>query len=287
MEQQIKAVKSQLESQKKQAEDATESLNRWREEFERARLAREAGKQEVAAESEKLPVADSAFRLCQEKLAEIQRELLLVEQAGQLEESNRVHAAKNFQQLDLRRARLTAERDSLPQPEIEALSRLTRKIEASAADLKSKQEMLVQTESLLLNAEEVKREFSHKVQMLEQQIIRIEARLSALQRLQKRLEGSEGLSAWIARHQLDALPRLWQHIQIEKGWEDALEAVLRERLNSVSLEPIGAGARVGGRSSSREMGGVRVREPIGITGIPGEQQRTARGREAGYCCSGI
>jgi chromosome segregation protein len=279
MEQQIKAVKNQLESQKKQAEDAAESLNRWREEFERARLAREAGKQEVAAESEKLPVADSAFRLCQEKLTETQRELLLVEQAGQLEESNRVHAAKNFQQLELRRARLTAERNSSPQPEIEALSRLTRQTEASAADLKSKQEMLVQTESLLLNAEEVKREFSHKVQMLEQQIVRIEARLGALQRLQKRLEGSEGLSAWIARHQLDTLPRLWQHIQIEKGWEDALEAVLRERLNSVSLGQLEmtrewADDPPPGKWALFELAAQ------GLQGIPGEQQENLRGRES-------
>jgi chromosome segregation protein len=279
MEQQIKAVKNQLESQKKQAEDAAESLNRWREEFERARLAREAGKQEVAAESEKLPVADSAFRLCQEKLTETQRELLLVEQAGQLEESNRVHAAKNFQQLELRRARLTAERNSSPQPEIEALSRLTRQTEASAADLKSKQEMLVQTESLLLNAEEVKREFSRKVQILEQQIIRAEARLGALQRLQKRLEGSEGLSAWIARHQLDTLPRLWQHIQIEKGWEDALEAVLRERLNSVSLGQLEmtrewADDPPPGKWALFELAAQ------GLQGIPGEQQKNLRGRES-------
>ncbi|SDA11393.1 condensin subunit Smc [Nitrosospira sp. Nsp18] len=279
MEQQIKAVKNQLESQKKQAEDAAESLNRWREEFERARLAREAGKQEVAAESEKLPVADSAFRLCQEKLTEIQRELLLVEQAGQLEESNRVHVAKNFQQLELRRARLTAERDSLPQPEIEALSRLTRQIEASAADLKSKQETLVQTERLLLNAEEVKREFSHKVQMLEQQIVRIEARLGALQRLQKRLEGSEGLSAWIARHQLDALPRLWQHIQIEKGWEDALEAVLRERLNSVSLGQLEL-TREWAEDPPPGKWAVFELAAQALQGIPGEQQKNLRGRES-------
>ncbi len=84
-----------------------ESLNRWRGEFEQARLARETGKQKAEAENEKLPVADSTFRICQEKFTETQRSLLLVGQAGQLEESHRAHAAKNFQQLELRRVRLT------------------------------------------------------------------------------------------------------------------------------------------------------------------------------------
>jgi chromosome segregation protein len=278
MAQQIKAVKSQLESRKKQAEDAAESLNRWCGEFEQARLAREAGKQKAIAENEKLPVADSAFRLCQEKLTEAQRELLLVEQAGQLEESNRAHAAKNFQQLELRRVRLSAERNSLPQPEIEALSRLTRQVEANAADLKNKQETLAQTESLLLDAEEVKREFSRKVQMLKQQVVGAEARLGALQRLQNRLEGSEGLSAWIARHKLDTLPRLWQHIHVEKGWEDALEAVLRERLNSVQLGQLEA-AREWADDPPPAKWALFELAPQGLQGIPGEQQDGLRGRE--------
>ena len=39
-------------------------------------------------------------------------------------------------------------------------------------------------------------------------------------------------------HQLDGFGRLWQGIRIEPGWEDALEAVLRERLNGIALEDL-------------------------------------------------
>lgn len=238
--QQISTVRSQLERKEKQAEDAADNLNRLRAEVEVASLAREAGKKKTAVENEKLPLADSAFSMCQEKLAEIQRNLLLVEQAGQLEESHRGHAEKNFRQLELRRVRLAAEHDALPPPEIEELSHLNRETEDTAAGLKHQQEMLAQTEDLLLSAEEVKGERARKVQALEQQIIQAEARLNALERLQNRLEGSEGLSSWLVKYQLDTLPRLWQNIQIEKGWEDALEAVLRERLNSSQLEQLEA-----------------------------------------------
>lgn len=236
MEQQITTVRNQLEHHEKQVEDAGDSLNHWSGELERARLTREAGKQKAETENEKLPLADSAFRLCQEKLAETQRSLLLVEQAGQLEESHRAYAEKSFQQLEARRVRLLAERDALLQPDIEELSRLHRETGDTATDLKQKQEVLAQTEDLLLAADEVQREWVRKVQVLEQQITQAEARFNALQRLQHRLEGSQGLNAWLVKHQLDTVPRLWQSIQIEKGWEDALEAVLRERLNSAQLE---------------------------------------------------
>lgn len=236
MEQQITAAKNQIEHHEEQVGNSAESLDRWRKELERASLSLEVGKEKVAAENEKLPQTESAFRLCQEKLSEIQRSLLLAEQTGQLEESHRTHAEKALQQLESRRERLLEEQEALPRPDDEGLLRLQREVESTAAELKLKQESLAQTEDQLPNTEEIKREITREVQVLEQQITQTEARSSALERLQHRLEGNEGLSEWLTKHQLDALPRLWQSIQIEKGWEDALESVLRERLNSSYLE---------------------------------------------------
>lgn len=238
MEQQIEVVRNQLANHEKQVGDVRDNLNHWREELEQSQLAHRIGKQKAETENEKLPLAESAFRMHQEKFAETQRSLLLSEQAGQLEINHRAYAEKNFQQLDSRRIRLLAELDALASPNIEELADLRRETEDTAAELKQKHEVLAQTESLLLDAEDVKREFAHKAQVIEQQIMEAEARFNALQRLQHRLEGSEGLNEWLTKYQLDTLPRLWQSIQIEKGWEDALEAVLRERLNSAQLEKL-------------------------------------------------
>jgi chromosome segregation protein len=47
-------------------------------------------------------------------------------------------------------------------------------------------------------------------------------------------EGSE-IADWLARHSLDRLPRLWQMITVEPGWETAIESVLRERLHALQL----------------------------------------------------
>ena len=105
---------------------------------------------------------------------------------------------------------------------------------------------------------------------MEQQVIKAEARLAALQRLQHRLEGSERLSAWFSKHHLDSLPRLWEGIQIEKGWEDALEAVLRERLNSAQLEQLEASDQW---ADDPPPGKWALFEPsrLGAQGEPGEK----------------
>ena len=236
IEQQITVAGNQIKHHEEQMESSTKSLDQWRRELEKASLNFEGSKDKTAAENEKLPQTETAFRLCQEKLREVQRSLLLTDQARQLEESHRTHAEKSLQQLESRREKLLEEKESLPQPDDLDLSRLQREIESTAVELKSKQDSLAQTEEQLLKTEEIKREITHETQMLEQKITKMEARSSALERLQHRLEDNEGLSEWLAKYKLDALPRLWQNIQVDKGWEDALESVLRERLNSSSLE---------------------------------------------------
>jgi chromosome segregation protein len=238
--QQSGEAKTRLEQHEKQAADAADGLQRKLVELRRATETREASARKAALENEKLPLADAAARLHQDRIIEIQRNLLLVEQAGKLEESHRDHAEKNFRHLEARRARLLREREALAQPEAEALSHSHREAEGLAADLEQKRRILGHTESRLRDAEEVRHELMRHVQTIEQRIVEAEARLNALQRLQARLEGSEGLSDWLGRHRLHALPRLWQSLQIADGWEDALEAVLRERLNSTQLERLEA-----------------------------------------------
>jgi chromosome segregation protein len=64
---------------------------------------------------------------------------------------------------------------------------------------------------------------------------RIEARIGALRQMQERVESQARVHPWLARHGLDGLGRLWQKLRIEPGWETAVEAVLRERVNALEV----------------------------------------------------
>ncbi|SFW18000.1 chromosome segregation protein SMC [Nitrosovibrio sp. Nv17] len=235
MEQQIAAMRGQLEHHEQQMREAAAGVTHWREEAERARVACEAARDEAMRESGNLPQAESALRACQERLAEVHRYLLLEEQSGRLEESHRAHAERILQQLAARQARLEAERAALPQTDIGELSLLHEQAEDIAAGLAQKQEALAHAERQLPAANAARQEQVRTVQDLEQRMTQAQARLAAMERLQQRLEGSQEMSAWLARQRLEAVPRLWQGIRIEAGWEDALEAVLRERLNGAGL----------------------------------------------------
>ncbi|MEY4318250.1 MAG: putative chromosome segregation protein, partial [Pseudomonadota bacterium] len=63
----------------------------------------------------------------------------------------------------------------------------------------------------------------------------ISARLEALKALQEKVQTDDKLKPWLAKHGLDGLQALWSRIHIETGWENALEAALRERMASLEV----------------------------------------------------
>src|SRR5674476_527849 len=103
-------------------------------------------------------------------------------------------------------------------------------------------EKLAHLQEQLPVADTQRRNQRDSLQQLERILAQTEARLNALQQLQRQIDSDKNLNAWLRQHQLDNKPRLWQAIRIEAGWEDALEAVLRERLNALSLPSLDAAA---------------------------------------------
>ena len=54
-------------------------------------------------------------------------------------------------------------------------------------------------------------------------------------RCRKRSRPTASSQPWLAKHGLDGLQGLWSRIHIEQGWENALEAALRERLGALEV----------------------------------------------------
>ena len=52
-----------------------------------------------------------------------------------------------------------------------------------------------------------------------QSLARLEARLSALVKLQEDVQKQGALEPWLAKHELAGLQRLWQKLHVEPGWE--------------------------------------------------------------------
>jgi len=230
-----RSQESQLQQQQEQAET---NLAHWRGEQKAAQLKAEEAAAAVGLARELLPQTEAAFRDCQRRYGELQRELAQAEQALQIEEAHRNHAKKTVQQLEARRQRLQQEAAGLPRPDQAELERRQGELSELATALAQNQAQQQELQNRLPALEQVQRDAQQTVHAVQQRATKLDAALHALRQVQSRLEHNHKLKDWLAKHKLEALPRLWNSIRIEAGWEAALESVLGERLKAVALESL-------------------------------------------------
>ena len=234
--QQLASGDTQMGQQRSQMQGVQGLLTHWHQQQQEAGLKIELCENHADTEAQHLPQAEEAARAAQERLNAAQREQLVLQQQLQLAETGREHIQRNVQQLDSRRSRLLLEQDNLPQPNTEALALAQQQATDLETERIAQQQQLAQLQEQLPGADAARHSQRVAAQELERQLAQVEAKLAALKQLQQRIDNDANLKQWLAKHQLDKLPRLWQSIAIEAGWEDALEAVLRERLNAVALQ---------------------------------------------------
>ena len=237
---QLTNTEKQIEQQKHQRQGIHSLLEHWQRQQEGAGTKVAEAEQLALSEGQNLPQAEEASRAAQESYNALQREQLQLQQQLQLAETQREHLQRNIQQLDSRRSRLLLEKDNLPGADSGALQQAKQQVAELEQERAEQVEKLAQLQEQLPLADTERRNQRDSLQQQERVLAQTEARLHALQQLQQKIDNDQNLNAWLQQHQLDKLPRLWQSIRIENGWEDALEAVLRERLNALSLSSLDA-----------------------------------------------
>ena len=235
IENQLAALRSQLEQGEAQLQAQRASRDEWRNEQQRAQREADTCQAAVAAEAAQLPVADQAYRASQERRDALQQEVTENAQALQLEQTRCEHALKILAQLAQREERLREEQAGLTPPDSQELERLRAELGGLETRQRGERSLLDAEEARIPQLEHALREQGSEVDAAAQQVTALEARIVALQQVQDRIARSEKMQGWLESHGLNAARRLWQDIEIEAGWEDALEAVLRERLNGIGL----------------------------------------------------
>jgi len=233
--QQLANGELQAGQQRTQLQGVQGLLAHWQQQQQEAAIRVEVCESRADIEAEHLPQAEDAARAIQQRYNAAQREQMQQQQQLQLAATQRDHSQRNVQQIEGRRSRLRLEQDSLPQADSEALMEAQQQLQELEEQRSDRQQQLEQLQQQLPAADASRRSLRVAAQELERQLAQVDAKLAALKQLQQRIDNDENMKRWLGKHQLDKLPRLWQSISIDAGWEDALEAVLRERLNAIAL----------------------------------------------------
>ncbi len=179
------------------------------------------------------PESERAYIASQKAHAEAQRMLSESEQNIRLESTNIEHLIRTVAETTQRIDRLMAEQANLTLPNEEEL----KDKQAQLMELQSESERLnLELGTLKVLEQSQVQELKsmrdkHLVQ--ERTLAQMDAQIASLSKIQQSLGHEAKLDGWLIKNQLNSAARIWQQVEIKKGWEVALEAVLGSRLNAL------------------------------------------------------
>ncbi len=239
LESQHTEKRTQLTAWREQRSQLTQSLHLWAVRTGEARQRASTAQAAMEMQSARLPQAEQQFRAAQERTAEARALLVQAESRLQVEQANQAHLERDRQGLEQRRERLQAELQTLQAPDSAAVRALESGMAKSDAAVNAAQAALEALQAECASLEEQRAAAAEALGNAQRTHAAAQAQLATLRQIQADIENNAPVREWLDRHGLGSLPRLWQKVRIDAGWETAVEAVLRERLHALELSDAG------------------------------------------------
>ena len=186
-------------------------------------------------QADRLPGLEEAVRGAQ-SAASTQRGVVAgVQQQIQVLASDSRNLEDQNRQLVARREKLAGEKRQLAAPDLDRIEHLKQQFSSSEESREVAEARLADLGEQVPALDEARRLRQSEVNAEAARQSDFSARLDALRALQDKVQTEGKLRPWLARHGLDGLSGLWTRIHIEPGWETALEAALRERINALEV----------------------------------------------------
>lgn len=190
---------------------------------------------QVEDQAQALPDAEEAVRTAQQKANEQRQRGTEVQQQIQLLAAESRSVDEQLRGLQSRRERLAGERKGLSVPDLARLQALQMERQDAQQVAQEAAARLADVTERLPALDEARRTAQDDANAQSARQSTLTARLDALRALQEKVQTEGKLKPWLERHGLSSLSGLWTRLHIEPGWENALEAALRERLHALEV----------------------------------------------------
>jgi chromosome segregation protein len=190
---------------------------------------------QVEEQAMQLPDLEEALRQAQARANEQRASVAQVQQQIQVLAAEQRNVEEQSRQLNQRRDRLVVDRNALAAPDEARLSNLQSQLAAAQEAAETADARLHELQDQVPQLDEDRRGRQQAVNSESHKQSDLSARMEALKALQEKVRTDDKLKPWLARHGLEGLQALWTRIHVEQGWENALEAALRERLSSLEV----------------------------------------------------
>ena len=182
-----------------------------------------------------MPDLEDALRMAQSRASEQRGAVGQVQQQIGVLAAEQRSIDEQSRQLDGRYERLRADRNALAAPDEARLTHLQEQLEAAQEIAETTEARLAELQESVPRLDDDRRQRQQDVNTQSARQADLSARMEALKALQEKVKTDGKLRPWLAKHGLDGLQGLWSRIHVEPGWENALEAALRERMGALEV----------------------------------------------------
>ncbi|WP_460843069.1 chromosome segregation protein SMC [Noviherbaspirillum agri] len=232
---QLNSLTAQRDQWQRQGQQQQEELEEAEMRLEEHALHVEQAQQAAQDQNDRLPALEQAWREAQLKTTESRSKIMQIQQQIELESAHQRNASNILANLASRRERLMQEKNGMAMPDTAHLTNLKLQLEEKQATLEDAREQLEAAQEQQPRLEEERQAAQQQFNAETASNTQLEARLAALKQLQENVQTQGKVQPWLKKHELGELPRLWQKLHIDQGWETALESVLRERTSALEM----------------------------------------------------
>ena len=190
---------------------------------------------QLEEQSQALPDLEEALRQAQNRANEQRSSVGQVQQQIQVLAAEQRSIEEQTRQLQLRRERLTADKNALAAPDEARLQNLQAQLAEAQETAAVTDARLQELQEQVPQLDDARRTQQEAVNTESARQADLSARMEALKALQEKVKTDGKLQPWLAKHGLADLQALWTKLHIEQGWENALEAALRERMGALEV----------------------------------------------------
>ncbi|MFV8817425.1 chromosome segregation protein SMC [Haliea sp. E17] len=193
--------------------------------------------------AEALVQAEEAMHLWQQKWDEFNQSAAAPRQQAEVQQSRIQHLEQVLKRIQGRSVQLEAERESLgsggDDGELEMLAEQLAELEMQMEAHGGRAEEFA---AGISDARERSASASNRLNELRSRSQQLRGRQASLEALQQaaREDSSQGVGAWLEERQLHDKPRLLEQLQVDEGWQHAVETVLGDYLQAVCVDDLGS-----------------------------------------------
>ena len=231
LQEQMAMWQERLGQGREQEEDTQAQLEGAQEQAEV--LAAQAGEQGSVQ-----PMAEEALRQAQAAAQSARQSVTNLQQQIQLLSAEQRHVGEQLSQITLRRERLQSDKNALQIPDGQLLAGVQSNLAMAQEQAEEQAAQLAQLQEDLPEQEAQRAQLQQVLDQDRAIESALKAKLEALRNLQERVKTEGKLRPWLEKQGLGHLQALWQKLHIEAGWENALEAALRERMQALEVGQI-------------------------------------------------